>query len=112
MKLVILKNLKMATPESKTKKIIEKYLKKYNLYYFMPAQGAYSKKGVPDFIICYDGRFLSIEAKKDGYKDKDVTELQKLTHEKIRNTNGIAIVISNEEEMKQFEELYLKEIDK
>jgi hypothetical protein len=99
------------TPEGKTKNIIKKYLKKYvdngSMYYFMPAQGAFSKKGVPDFIICFNGKFLSIEAKADGKKN-NTSELQNITINKIIRSNGVAEVISNEDEMKEFEEKYLK----
>lgn len=98
------------TPEGKTKNIIKKYLKKYvdngSMYYFMPAQGAFAKKGVPDFIICFKGKFLSIEAKADG-KKSNTSELQDLTIEKINKAEGVAEVISNEIEMKEFEEKFL-----
>ena len=74
------------TPEGKVKNMVKKYLKKYvdkgSMYYFMPSQGAFAKKGVPDFIICYNGNFLAIETKAEGKKN-NTTELQDLTIESI-----------------------------
>ena len=99
------------TPEGKVKNIVKKYLKKYvdngSMYYFMPSQGAFAKKGVPDFIICFNSKFLSIETKAEG-KRNATTELQDLTIAKIKKSLGIAEVISCELEMKEFEEKYLK----
>lgn len=69
------------TPEGKTKNAIKNWLIAHGIipaaqvneylvrktpfdgWYYMPTQGMYSVKGVPDFIICYRGRFIAIEAK-------------------------------------------------
>lgn len=100
----------MSTPEGKTKDIIKKYLKTFveegSLYYFMPVQGKFAKKGVPDFLLCYKGKFIGIEAKADGKSDT-TTALQELTISQIKIAGGIALVISNKLEMEKFVEEYL-----
>lgn len=51
------------TPEGAVKRKIAALLKKYNVWYAMPATGGYGSSGVPDFLCCVNGHFLGIEAK-------------------------------------------------
>lgn len=51
------------TPEGAVKRKIVVLLKKYNVWYAMPATGGYGSSGVPDFLCCVNGHFLGIEAK-------------------------------------------------
>ncbi|MDE2344006.1 MAG: VRR-NUC domain-containing protein, partial [Betaproteobacteria bacterium] len=53
------------TPEAKVKAAIRKVLDALapDLWYFMPAMNGYGKRGVPDFVGCYHGKFFAIEAK-------------------------------------------------
>lgn len=62
------------TPEGKVKDRIKKILKQYNIYYAMPMGTGYGNAGVPDFLCCMKGEFLSIEAKAD--ETSKVTALQ------------------------------------
>lgn len=52
--------------------------------------GIYTKSGVPDLLICYDGFFLGIELKTDTGV---VAELQTYNIKKIRQSDGIAIIL-------------------
>jgi Holliday junction resolvase len=83
----------MSTPEKKVKEAIKRVLKKYNVYYIMPATGGYGRSGVPDFICCADGKFLAIEAKADGNK---LTLLQAKEIASIQEAGGFALVINEE----------------
>jgi hypothetical protein len=57
------------TPEGWVKQDIKKVLARYTpLWYFMPTAGAHGKAGIPDFIICANGKMLTIEAKAEGNK--------------------------------------------
>ena len=56
------------TPEGKVKQQIKAILDAYDVYYFMPHGGMFGNIGVPDFICCYHGIFLGIEAKAKGNK--------------------------------------------
>lgn len=45
---------------------VAKYLaegRKFDGWYYMPVQSMYAVKGIPDFIVCYKGRFVAIETK-------------------------------------------------
>jgi len=48
-----------------------------------------NKKGIPDIIACYNGKYLAIEVKKPGGKP---TELQVWNLEEIRKSGGVAIL--------------------
>jgi len=83
----------MTTPEKKVKEAIKRALKKYKIYYFMPATGGYGRSGVPDFICCAKGKFLAIEAKAGG---NQLTALQAKEIAGIREAGGIALVFNEE----------------
>ena len=81
------------TPEGKVKAVAEKVLKRLGAYYFFPATGGYGRKGVPDIIACYKGRFIAIECKAGKNK---TTKLQQLELAKIKHMGGVTIVFDNE----------------
>ena len=58
------------TPEAKIKKEIVAYLKSLGdrCWYAPYVQNGYGKNGVPDYLVCYRGRFLALEVKKEGGK--------------------------------------------
>jgi hypothetical protein len=80
----------MLTPERKVKDKVKKVLKELGAYYAMPATGGYGSSGVPDFLVCYHGRFIGIECKANGGK---TTALQEKNLEDIRKNHGIAFVV-------------------
>lgn len=80
----------MATPESKVKASIVKFLKVWDVYYFFPATHGYGRSGVPDIICCVNGKFVAIECKAGK---NEPTELQKREIQKIQTAKGIAMVI-------------------
>lgn len=92
------------TPESKVKKKVAELLKKYNVYYFFPAMGAFGRAGVPDIVGCYRGVFIAVECKAGKGK---TTALQDAEIEKIQRAKGHAFVI-NETNIDLLE-TYLKE---
>jgi len=77
----------MTTPEGKVKTEIKKLLNKYGAYSHMPVQNG---MGAPtlDFVCCYNGLYLAIEAKTNGKKP---TPRQRKTMEQITKAGGIAI---------------------
>ena len=87
-----------ATPEVKVKKQIRKQLDELGCYYAMPIGTGYGNSGVPDFLVCMKGRFVSIEAKAGKGKP---TLLQEDNMRRIREAGGIALVINefNQEEI-------------
>lgn len=91
------------TPEAKVKDKIKKILDAHKIYYAMPMGTGYGNSGVPDFLCCWRGRFLAIEAKAGGNVP---TALQKSHLERIESCGGDSWLV-NETNIYVFEE-YLK----
>jgi hypothetical protein len=92
----------MATPESKVKAKGVEIFKKYRAYYFFPAQNGYGRAGIPDAIVCYQGRFLGVEFKA-GYNKP--TALQEREMVEISKAGGSAMVV-REDTLNQLEEWF------
>jgi pantoate kinase len=90
-----------ATPEAKVKKQIRKMLDEAGAYYAMPIGSGYGNSGVPDFLICSDGKFIAVEAKAGNNKP---TALQEQHIAAIQTAGGIALVI-NENNLNTLKEL-------
>lgn len=77
------------TPEGKVKEQVKKLLKEYGAYYHMPVQNG---MGAPtlDFICCFRGRYLAIEAKAPG---KLPTPRQLKTMDQIQVAGGFAVAV-------------------
>ena len=88
------------TPEGKVKKEIKKYLDEIGAWYYMPVSNGMGRVGCPDFIICYRGHFLAVEAKAPG-KLFNVTPNQQREIEGIREALGLAIVADSVETVKE-----------
>ena len=57
----------------------------------MPANNGYGRAGVPDFVACANGRFISVETKADG--TKKTTVLQNLCGQAIASHGGYYAVV-------------------
>ena len=89
------------TPEGKVKKAIKRTLDKYKgLYVFMPVPSGFGKSSL-DYVICWAGRFLAIEAKAPG---KTLTPRQKAIRGQIERAGGKVIVIDGEVGIAELEE--------
>ena len=87
----------MSTPEGRVKAKIKReldVLKPLGLWYYMPVQSLYSKRGVPDFVCCVRGQFLTIEAKRPGGKP---TPLQDKCMLDITLAGGCTLVIDGDD---------------
>ena len=78
----------MKTPESFEKAEICKYLDSIGAWYFKPMMTGFGKAGVPDIIVCLNGRFIGIEVKREG---KEPTTIQDRRMQEIRLAGGQAI---------------------
>jgi hypothetical protein len=83
-----------STPEGKVKSAIKKMLKEWGIWFYMPVQNGMGVVGIPDFICCWDGKFLAIEAKAKG-KISTLTANQKNRIREIKDANGFALVIDD-----------------
>lgn len=105
----------MATPEGKTKKLINELLAAYDVrkasdaggfesaagWYYMPIKGAsFGVSGIPDYIGQYRGYFFGIEAKALG---KTPTGFQALQIGAIQCSGGACFVVDGAETLKKFE---------
>lgn len=76
------------------KKVID-YLKKNKIYHFKTI--ATNKKGTPDIIGCYNGKFFGIECKAEKGR---ITDWQIRAHKDIEDNGGAVIVIFAKENYK------------
>ena len=84
------------TPEGKVKARISRLLKNYkSLYSFMPVPMQYQAAAL-DYFVCYAGRFIAIEAKREG---EDLTPAQKFCRKRIEEAGGLVFRVSNDEEL-------------
>ena len=88
------------TPEGKVKKKITDWLKTLGCYFFTPIGSMYGRSGVPDIIVCMEGRFIGIEVKAPGRKGTQ-TPLQKVAEEKIVRAGGQYFLVDSLEELKE-----------
>ena len=79
------------TPEGKVKAGIKALLARLDIWYFMPASGGFGKSGVPDFVCCWNGYFLGIEAKAPG-KLGATSVMQKEQLMQIKDHGGLSLV--------------------
>lgn len=84
----------MATPESLVKTAVKRWLVDRGIWYFMPAANGFGKAGVPDFICCWNGRFIGIETKAPG-KRNNTTAMQDVQIAGIHRAGGAAIVVDD-----------------
>ena len=91
------------TPEAKVKAHIKKILARHNIYYAMPHGAGFGNAGVPDFLCCWKGKFLAIEAKANG---GEPTALQNKHLDEIDKAGGITWVI-DEKNVEMFD-VFLK----
>jgi hypothetical protein len=85
----------MATPEKKVKARAVEVIKDLSGWWFFPQSGPYGRAGIPDIIVCYQGRFVGIECKAGTRGIKKLTKLQEREIEKIRDAGGVATVFDD-----------------
>lgn len=90
------------TPEGRVKASIKSWLRARDIWFYCPVSNGMGVHGIPDFVCCWNGRFLGIEAKAPG-KLKNVSELQKMQIEAIRDAGGVVLVV---DDVAQLDKLY------
>lgn len=98
----------MATPEAKVKAACRKYLDEIGCYRFSPVPTGYGKRTLDD-LVCWRGRFIGVEYKRVGGKEK---AHQKLTANQITAAGGLTLLIESVEGLEHiFEMLAMGRID-
>jgi len=89
------------TPEGRVKVAVKKLLKAKGIWYFCPMQNGMGVVGIPDFICCWQGRFLAIETKAPG-KLKTLTANQEARLEEISTHGGWITVVDDAAQLEEF----------
>ena len=89
------------TPEGRVKAAIKKWLKERQIWFYMPMQSGMGVVGIPDFICCWNGKFLAIEAKAPGKRSSTTANQDQRIHE-IRSARGYAIVVDDANQLNEF----------
>ena len=86
--------MKTYKSESDVKTAIKQILRDNNVWYFMPSMNGFGRAGIPDFVCCIEGKFLSIEA-KFGSNKATAHQLREL--DEIEKHGGMALLVSEKE---------------
>lgn len=89
------------TPEGRIKKKVKDLLDHYGAWHYWPVSNGMGVHGIPDCLICYRGRFASVETKAPGRKP---TALQEVQGHKIRLARGLWFIIDGPEGLTLLEE--------
>jgi hypothetical protein len=89
------------TPEGKVKADVKKFLKAVGCWYFLPVSNGMGQVGIPDFICCFQGRFVAIETKAPGKISNTTANQDRVIYE-IKLAGGSAIVVDNVEQVKAY----------
>lgn len=77
-------------PEKKFELKVRKFLEEQGAYVIKYFGCAFTKSGVPDLLVCFNGKFIAIEVKSEAGKPSD---LQLHNIELIQKSGGIAMVL-------------------
>lgn len=80
----------MAHDEKNFENRVKKFLKDEGCWYLKTWGGGMQRSGIPDLLICCNGRFVGVELKSDVGRP---SPLQKYEIEQIQTSNGIALVL-------------------
>lgn len=81
-------------PEAKLKAEIKEFLEDLGCWILPYVTTGYGRSGIPDFLVCYKGRFIGIEVKAPG-KEANLTPWQEKELNAILNAGGYAFLISD-----------------
>lgn len=78
--------------EADVKKLVKKVLDALPLsWYFMPVPTGFGVQGVPDFVVCWDGRFIGIETK---FGKNTTSKWQDIQRAGITAACGVYLIIN------------------
>jgi hypothetical protein len=91
-------------PEGKIVRRISKYLKSIGARPFKiwGSDEGFQEVGIPDFLVCYRGRFIGLEVKQPGKKP---SKRQAYVMASIREAGGIAETVESVEDVRAIVEL-------
>ena len=98
------------TPEGKVKQRVKEILKEYGVYWHCPVQNGMGQPTL-DFICCYKGNYVAIEAK--GEEKQNLTPRQQRTAKSIEESGGTVLRVDpfNVDRLGKYFEVRLKDTD-
>lgn len=87
----------MSQPESKLSRKIMDRLRLEGYFCFKVHGSEFMMAGLPDLIVCADGRFIGLETKLPSTRG-NVSPRQAYVHSLIENANGVARVVCSPQE--------------
>src|SRR4249920_3292201 len=87
----------MAQKESRLSQKIMTELRQHGAFVFKVWGNDQMLAGLPDIICCYQGHFYGFETKMPG-KRQHTSARQDYVHELIRNSGGVAVVVTSVQE--------------
>lgn len=88
----------MTQRESKLSSKILLRLRQLQVFAFKAVAHEGQMTGLPDIIVCLDGRFVGFEVKLPEYRSR-VSPRQSLVHERIEGSGGRVFVVSSVREV-------------
>lgn len=82
------------TPEGRVKHQVRQYLAKREVWYYQPVQNGMGVVGIPDFVCCWQGRFLAIETKAPGKRGQTTANQDRVLMQ-IHQHGGVALVVDD-----------------
>lgn len=93
------------TPEGAVKHAVKAWLKARGIWHFSPVSNGMGVHGIPDFVCCWNGRFIGIETKAPG-KRKNVSAKQEMQIAAIHKAGGSAIVVDDVSQLEVLDHAY------
>ncbi len=83
--------------EKSVKDHIKAILEAERVWYCMPAANGYGRMGLFDFIVCVEGIFLGIEAKRDDKEQPTQLQTDNATH--ARDVGGAVVLLIHKDNL-------------
>lgn len=87
----------MSQPESKLSRKIMDVLRSEGYFVFKVHGSEYMMAGLPDLVVCAEGRFIGLETKLPTAR-ANVSPRQSYVHALIENAGGVATVVCSPQE--------------
>lgn len=82
----------MSQPEAKLSRKIMEALRAEGYFCFKVHGSEYMMAGLPDIIVCAEGRFIGLETKMPQSRE-NVSPRQRIVHTQIEHAGGVARVV-------------------
>lgn len=82
----------MSQPESRIQRTIQEALRAKGYFCFKVHGSEYMMAGLPDLIVCAEGKFIGLEVKLPSTRN-NTSPRQRLVHTQIEHAGGVAQVV-------------------